>query len=332
MKAIVFHETGAWTETLRLVDHDVGDPGANEVQVRVVARPINPSDRMFVAGNYRLRPRLPQVAGLEGAGVVERVGRDLDAGLVGQHVAFRAPGTWAERINLPIGVVRVVPDAIPFEVACQLSLNLPSAYGLLERAGLRAGQWLLLTAANSSVGRLIMQLARLQGIRVLALVRRPENLSLVQRVGADAALLDSADDLLPRILDVTAGGANAALDAVGGRLGSVMFQALAPSGVLILYGRLSPERTEFAYGDVIYRNLRIEGFGIDQWQASRPAHEMDGIWTALVDLVASGRVVLSHDKCFALEEYKAAIAVHEACGGKVILTSGDAQGGPRHAA
>lgn len=319
MNAIVFDRTGSWNEVLRLAGREIVDPGADEVQVRIVARPINPSDRMFIAGSYRQRPELPQVAGLEGAGVVEKVGRNLDPALAGKHVSFRAKGTWAERINLPAGAFREIPAEIPFEAGCQLSLNLMSAHGLLERVNLAAGQWLLLTAANSSLGKLIVQLAKPRGIRVLALVRRPENRSLMLDVGADTVLVDSSPNLLDEILETTGGGANGILDAVGGRLGSLMLKAAAPLATVVLYGRLSPDRSEFDYGDVIYRNLRVEGFGIDRWQETKTAGELDRIWRGLAGQVASGSVTLTHDMCFELEDFKEAIACYEKSGGKVIL-------------
>src|SRR4051812_24460567 len=95
VNAIIFNETGSWTENLKLSDTDISEPKENEVQVKIRARPVNPSDEMFIKGVYRQKPELPQIAGLEGAGVIEKVGKDMDAELVGQHIAFRAKGTWA---------------------------------------------------------------------------------------------------------------------------------------------------------------------------------------------------------------------------------------------
>lgn len=319
MKAVVFAQTGSWLDTLALAEWGIGDPAPHEAQVRVLARPINPSDKMFIQGVYRQRPQLPQIAGLEGAGIVEKVGQGMDAGLVGKHVAFRAQGTWAERVNVPVQALRVIPDAIPMEVGCQLSLNGMSAYALLERAGLARGQWLALSAANSSLGKLIVQLAKLRGIRVLALVRKPGNQPAMLRLGADTVLLDDSPQLEQAIIDATGGGAHAILDAVGGKLGSTLIKAAAPAGKLILYGRLSPDGTELAYGDVIYKNLVIEGFGIDHWMASKSARELDAIWQALAESIAAGRLALFYDRTFALADFKAAIACSENAGGKVIL-------------
>src|SRR5690349_11136368 len=100
MKAIIFKEPGSWIDKLELAEESIPEPAEDEVQVRVVARPINPSNEMFIKGVYRQKPVLPQIAGLEGAGVIEQCGQGIDTLLLGKHVAFRARSTWAERINL----------------------------------------------------------------------------------------------------------------------------------------------------------------------------------------------------------------------------------------
>jgi NADPH:quinone reductase-like Zn-dependent oxidoreductase len=76
MKEIIFNEPGSWTDNLKLSDIEIEEPTENEVQVKILARPINPSDEMFIQGAYRQKPEFPQTAGLEGAGIIERVGKN----------------------------------------------------------------------------------------------------------------------------------------------------------------------------------------------------------------------------------------------------------------
>lgn len=116
MKAIIFKENGSWTDALELTDTYLEEPAADEVQIKIVARPINTSDEMFIKGIYRQKPVLPQIAGLEGAGIIEKTGKNIDSALIGQHVAFRAKGSWAEKINLTQNAFRIVPKEIPFEL------------------------------------------------------------------------------------------------------------------------------------------------------------------------------------------------------------------------
>jgi len=118
MNSIIFNEAGLWTDNLKLSNTEINEPLENEVQVKILARPINPSDEMFIKGVYRQTPQFPQIAGLEGAGVIEKTGKNLDNSLIGQHIAFRAKGTWAEKINIHTDSFRIVPKKIPFEIAC----------------------------------------------------------------------------------------------------------------------------------------------------------------------------------------------------------------------
>ena len=160
MKAVVFDRPGDPFDVLRVADIDA--PAADGVLVRVAARPIQPADWAFIRGQYRLRPALPQTARLEGAGVVVQTGA---------RVAFRWPGAWAEFAAPPAGRLIAVPADIPDEMACQVSLNPVTAWALLREAAAGPGDWVVLTAAASTVSNLVGAIARRRGIRVIGLVR-----------------------------------------------------------------------------------------------------------------------------------------------------------------
>src|SRR5262249_32946164 len=100
MQAIAFNEVGDPAKVLTCTDLTAPE-GANEsLWVKLAARPIHPADLAFIRGQYRVRPSLPQVAGLEGAGIVvdSAPGSPFS---VGQRVAFRCPGTWADIVSVP---------------------------------------------------------------------------------------------------------------------------------------------------------------------------------------------------------------------------------------
>jgi NADPH:quinone reductase-like Zn-dependent oxidoreductase len=319
MKAIIFNHLGLWTDNLKLSDTEIDEPMENEVQVKVLARPINPSDEMFIKGVYRQKPELPQIAGLEGAGIIEKVGKNLDNSVIGQHVAFRAKGTWADKINITADSFRIVSKEIPFEIACQLSLNSFTAFALLELSNLVADQWLLLTAANSSVCKQIIQLAKAEKIKVVALVRKDEYKNDLLKLGADIVLNSETENMEKRVMDITKSGANAILDSVGGALGSIMIKVAAPLGKIIIYGRLSPDETSFAYGTVIYKNLKIEGFGIDHWLNNKSKDELNSIWQQLTTAITNNTLKLDYDKLFDLKDFKEAIIFYKNTGSKVVL-------------
>lgn len=319
MKAVLFNEPGDWSENLRLRELEIRDPAPNEIQVKIIARPVNPSDQMFISGTYRVQPDLPQVAGLEGAGVIEKVGQNLSDSLVGAHVSFWNKGSWAEKINLLEDNYRTVPEAIPFEIACQLSLNSFTAYALLEQCSLATGQWLIVSSANSSVCRQIIQLASAKQINVLAICRNESFKNELLELGASEYLNSDHPFLERKILDITQGGGHAVLDAVGGELATKLIQVAAPFAKLIIYGALARENASFQNKTIVYNNLKIEGFGIRHWLNSKSERERGVIWDAITTAVSTNTLKLHFNKTFPLEHYKDAIKHYLNTGEKTIL-------------
>lgn len=319
MQAIIFNQPGIWTETLQLIDTEIAEPGDDEVQIKICARPINPSDEMFIQGVYRWKPSFPQIAGVEGASIIENVGRQVDRSLIGEHVAFRARGTWCDKINLKRNEFRIIPRELPFEIGCQLSLNTLTAYALLEYSNLSPDEWLLVTAGNSSVSKQIIQLAKTKKIRVIAIVRNEQHKNTLLNIGADVVLNSEADNIEKAVMAVTKNGANTILDAVGGSLGTTMFSVAAPFGRIIIYGRLSNDDTRFSYGTVIYKNLKIEGFGIDRWLRETDKNKVSSIWCELTTAVVNKTLHIDFDKVFPLKDFKDAIVYYSNTKKRTIL-------------
>ena len=101
MRAIVFDHPGEPESILALRDISSPVPNADQVLIRVSARPIQPADFLFIQGRYRIKPELPQAAGLEGVGIIVSCGSGVSSHKVGDRVAFRSKGTWAEYALAP---------------------------------------------------------------------------------------------------------------------------------------------------------------------------------------------------------------------------------------
>jgi NADPH2:quinone reductase len=316
MNAVVFKKTGDWLEVLEAQTTFINEPAEHEVQVQVFYRPINPSDEMFIQGVYRQQPTLPQIAGLEGAGVIVKCGASIDPSYLQCRVIFRARGTWAEFINLSLDQVRLVPAEIPFPVACQLSLNTLSAYALLQTAALKAGDHLVLTAGTSSLVQQVIQLANLQGIKTIAIIRNKKG---SEKIPADYIVNLETDDLKSFLIQHNIPGVQASLDAVGGVIASQLIQIAAPFSRIIIYGRLSPDAVSFTNGDIIYRNLTITGFGIDAWIAGKTKEELEEIWEMIYRLVILKKLVVPYDKLMPLSAFKEGIRMYKAGAGRILL-------------
>src|SRR5712671_7158425 len=155
MRALMFDRPGDAGAVLRLGEAPEPVLQPNGVVIEVRARVIQPADFLFMRGVYRVRPVFPQVAGFDGAGVVLELGREVRGLSVGQRVAFRSVGAWAERAVAPAERVYAVPDDIADEVACQFPLNPLTAWGLLDVCSLSSGVRVLATAGRSVTAALL---------------------------------------------------------------------------------------------------------------------------------------------------------------------------------
>ena len=320
MKAIYFEETGDPQSVLLLKQFDKPAPKANQVIVKPLGSPINPSDFFFISGTYRIRPELPQIAGLEGAGIIESTGPGVDLP-IGTLVSFFSRNAWAEYVVLSKDDVLVLPDDFPVDKASQFALNPITAWGLLERADLKAGDWLLITAGNSVVSKLIIQIAKLRGIQVIATVRHDKNTATLTSYGAHVVNV-SKGDLIEYVQQVTGGqGAHVALDAVGGKTGSDVLKCLQPGGRLIIYSRLSPDPIQLYSADVLYKNISISGFGVRAYLGNKTAEQKAGIVSSLISIIGDPAFKMEVAASFPLDDYQEAIktAVEAKKEGKVLF-------------
>jgi NADPH:quinone reductase-like Zn-dependent oxidoreductase len=322
MKSILFGKAGEPVDVLRF--EDVADPRISDghVLVKVACRPIHPADLAFIRGQYRVRPNLPQVAGLEGAGVI--VGSQAGSTFVtGSRVAFRHPGSWAELACVPLERLIAVPPGVTDEAACQISLNPMTALGLLDQAKAAPGDWILLTAATSTVANLVASIARRRGINVIGLVRgdAADNKS---RTLADHVISTSDPDLASKIKAMTDDrGADGLLDSVGGPGVTKLFAMLAPGAHVVAYGVQDREPAAVTNAMLIYSNLTWTGFGIDRWLSeclpAAKAKMIDELWSMVEDKLLPLPVASTHG----LDQFREALAADARQGrtGKVLLVS-----------
>lgn len=324
MKAIYFERTGELKDVLQLGERDKPQPQANEVRVKVLAAPINPADAFFVGGTYRFKPVFPQVAGLEGAGIVDAAGENTQLP-VGSLVAFLQTGSWAEYIVVPEDALFVLPADFPVEKAAQFMINPVTAWGLLEESAVKEGEWLLVTAGNSAVSGLLVQLARRKKIKTILTVRKPQYIAGLKELGADAVIDVSQESLVQRVKDITGGeGVACALDAVGGETGTAALQCLAVNGRLIAYGRLSGEDVRVSYADLTYRFITLRGFGVRSFMARQTAAEKNDMIRSLTSLLGEKDFKMKVAATYPLHQFSEAVEAYTSGKGegKVLLQPG----------
>lgn len=322
MKQVVFHQTGMPEEVLQLENAPMPEPWAHEVRIKVIARNINPSDIMFIRGMYGIAPKLPSSAGFEAVGIVDKTDEKTSIP-VGTKVIFTAIGTWKEYVCIPANMVIPSPPGMPDEVACQAFVNPLTAYGMLESSGLKEGQWLLVTAAASAYGKLVIQMAKQKGIKVVCTVRRDEQKELLKKLGADLVINTEKQKLVKEIMEQTQEGVHVVFDAVGGVLGARALASLKPGGKMMVFGLLSLENIPLNSGLLIFKNLKVEGFWLSTWMAGLSAEASQTAFKTVFTYLLSQKVKVDVEATFPLEQFREALAAYEKEGrnGKIILTS-----------
>ena len=230
MKALQFSASGDLAD-LRLVDVATPVPSADEVLVQVKAAGLNPSDVKNVLGRFPYTT-LPRIPGRDFAGVVVEgppalLGQEVWG--TGRDLGFFADGSHAQYLRVLATGVAPKPGHLSFTQAASLGVPYTTAWDALERSGVGKGTRLLVIGANGAVGSAALALAKLRGAQVLAAVRRPDQVDVLQAQGVEAIALGQPQELGVQVHAVFKGGAEVIFDTSGFWLPAAV-AGLAPFG------------------------------------------------------------------------------------------------------
>jgi len=239
--AIVVSRLGG-PEVLEWSQKDPGEPGPGEVLVRHTAVGLNFIDVYHRTGLYPME--LPFTPGVEGAGVVEKVGEGVDDLGPGDHVAYTGNGpigSYCEARVLPRQRLFKLPDTIPDDVAAAIMLKGCTVEYLVRRTyPVKSGDWVLLHAAAGGVGLLACQWLKALGATVIGTVGSEEKASLIRENGCDHAILYREEDVPARVREITNGrGVDVVYDSVGGATFHGSLDSLRPRGMMVTFGNAS---------------------------------------------------------------------------------------------
>lgn len=239
MKAIRVHQQGG-REMLVLEEIPVPEPGPGEVRVKVAAAGLNFIDVYQRSGQYKMP--LPFTPGMEAAGVVDALGAGVHGVHVGERVAYcMVSGAYADYAIAPAARLVPVPDAVGMEQAAALMVQGMTAHYLaLSTYPLKPGDTALVHAGAGGAGRLLVQIAKRCGARVLATVGSQEKAVLARSAGADEVILYNEVDFEAVVKEVTGGkGVEVVYDSVGKTTFDKSLSCLRPRGYMVLYGQAS---------------------------------------------------------------------------------------------
>jgi len=245
------------------------EPGEGELAIRVRAAACNFSDLLMMRGKYQEKPALPFVLGREAAGEVVAVGPGVPSSRVGERVfALTGTGAFAERTTAAADLAHPMPANMPFDEAAALPIVYPTSYaGLVFRAGLQAGETLLVHAAAGGTGMAAVQIGKALGARVIATAGGRDKLEVAREAGADVCVDSRSGDFVEVVRADTAGkGADVVFDPVGGDVFDRSLKCIAWNGRLVVVGFASGTIPEVRVNRIMLKNIAVTGL---HWPAYR---------------------------------------------------------------
>jgi len=195
---------------------------------------------------------------------------------------------------------------------------------------LKEGDWLLQTAAASSVGRFVLQLAQQYRFKTINVIRRREQESIIRKLGGDEVICTADEDLRARLRELTAGkGVERAIDCVAGELGAEVARNLAPAGTMLVYGALSSHRqtdpAKFTMPvfapQLIYRTATVRGWWLPLWLSSKPLGDVRAATSDILTMLSNGALTPPAIVRYSYKDFQKAVRLADGEAGqqKVLL-------------
>ena len=325
MRAVVAAEPGG-PQVLQIVERPDPEPGPGELLVRVAATALNRADLLQRRGMYPPPEGATDVVGLEAAGVVAAVGEGVAGWSVGDGVCAVLPGGgYAEMVTVPAVVAMPLPPGLSAVEAAAVPEVFATAFdNVFLRAGLAAGETILVHGGASGVGTAATQLAKRAGCRVLVTAGSAERVEACLALGADEGIVYRDNDWAKEVLERTGGrGVDVVLDIVGGSYLRSNLSCLATEGRLVVIGLGGGAKAEINLGVVLSKRLSVMGSTL----RARTTEEKTPLMQRLVAEVwpgfADGSLRPVIDRVLPLEQVAEAHAALEAgeAVGKIVLTT-----------
>lgn len=270
-KVVRFHTTGG-PEVLKIQEETIPEPGKGEVRLNVKAIGLNRAEVMFRKGQYLETPVLPSKLGYEAAGIVAAVGPDVDKSWIGKKAstvpAFPMSnyGVYGEVAIVPASALAEYPERLTPEEGTSIWMQYLTAYGaLIALAQITKGDFVIITAASSSVAIAAIEMAKAEGAVSIATTRTSKKKSTLKEVGAAHVIATAEEDMAARVKEITGGkGARVIFDPIGGKGIELLAQVAAEGGTIYEYGALAPEPTPFPLFIALGKGLSIRGYTLGE--------------------------------------------------------------------
>ena len=316
-------------EALEMLDWPKPEPGPGEARVKLAMAGVNYIDVYMRSGQYARSQTyttpLPLLLGMEGAGHVDALGPGVEGLRAGTRVAYCiSRGAYAEYAVVPAWKLVPIPEGIDWPIATALQLQGSTAHYLTHSLfPIQPGQSCLVHAGAGGVGQLLVQLAKLRGARVLATVGSADKARIVEALGGEPILYREVD-FREAVRAATGGaGVDVVYDSVGRDTIHASIRSLRRRGTCVMFGAASGQVEGIAplelaeAGSVFFTRPHLADY--------MQPHEVRERARQLFALVATGKLKVSIDRTFALDELGDAHRLLEGRGtrGKLLVAAGE---------
>lgn len=327
MKAIWYERKGPAREVLNIGERETPVAGPGEVRIRVHRSAVNPSDtkqRGGARGNVTM-PFPFVIPHQDGAGVIESVGQGVNPARIGERVWIyeatlgRYWGTAAEFCVVPAHKAVALPEGVSFEAGACMGIPAMTAHRCVMADGPVAGKTVLVTGGAGAVGYYAVQIARLEGARVIATVSRQEQADRAREAGAHDIINYRTESVADRLKEITgeAAGVDRVVEVAFGANLATSVAVLKPGGVIASYASDAVPDPALPFWPMLAKDLTLRCVLV--YAMPREAHDAAAAWIT----AALQRGALSH-QIHRVFEFEDIAAAHEATEsmkqvGKVLL-------------
>jgi len=292
MKRVVCRALSEDIGTLTLEDVTLPPPGPGEARVRMHAAAVNFPDILTVQGRYQHKPALPFTPGTEGAGSVVAVGPGVTNLRAGERVIVGGLGCFAQEVQVAASQLRPIPGGVDYDVAAGFTAAYLTAYvGLVRRARIEAGEWLLVHGAAGGVGLAAVDLGHALGARVIATASTQEKRDFLKAHHADHVL--PSQGFRDAVKELTGGeGADVIYDPVGGDVFDESTRCIAFDGRLLVVGFTSGRIPTVSVNIPLIKGFSVMGMRAGEYGRRFPERGRENL--AALDAMLAARKLHPH--------------------------------------
>jgi NADPH2:quinone reductase len=290
VRAVVCQQLGP-LDDLVIEDRQPLAPGPDEAVIDVRAAGVNYVDGLICQGRYQIKPPTPFVPGSEIAGDVAAVGSAVKGVAAGDRViAMTGFGGFADQVAVPAASVIPIPEALSFAQAAALIQSYSTAlFTLTRRTSVAAGEWVLVLGAGGGIGLACIDVAVALGAHVIAAASTPDKLEAAEAMGAEAIIAYEDEDLKTRARELSGGGVDVVVDAVGGRHAEPALRATRWSGRFCVVGFASGTIPSLPLNQVLLNNRTVVGVDWGAW-TFRDQDGYRALLGEMMDMVGAGKL------------------------------------------